>query len=122
MWTEKIIIIQGPFHLPQLFPQRKYRGKQRFSYYEFLFRIYKVIFFNWPPFVQYQNEKRPTSQTEALLDEGFHGRAFFNFGTELGWQVEKITMYLKFHEENMMSQQKSYMMTMTRVKDKEDGQ
>ena len=87
--TEKIIIIQGPFHLPQLFPQRKYRGKQRFSYYEFLFRIYKVIFFNWPPFVQNQNEKRPTSQTEALLDEGFHGRAFFTFGTELGWQVEK---------------------------------
>ena len=32
-------------------------------------------FFNWPPFVQYQNDKRPTRQPEVLLDEGFHGRA-----------------------------------------------
>ena len=38
------------------------------------------------PLVQYQNEKRPTSQPETLLDEGFLGRAplidslaFFNF-------------------------------------------
>ena len=27
--TEKIFIIQGPFHPPQLFPQCKYQGKQR---------------------------------------------------------------------------------------------
>ena len=29
VWSEKIIITQGPFHPPQLFPQCKYRGKQR---------------------------------------------------------------------------------------------
>ena len=28
-----------------------------------------------PPPFQYQHENRPTSQLEALLDEGFHGRA-----------------------------------------------
>ena len=32
-------------------------------------------FFTGPSFVQYQNDKRPTSQPEALLDEGFHGTA-----------------------------------------------
>ena len=31
--------------------------------------------FNWPFLVQYQNEKRLTSQPEALSNEGFHGNA-----------------------------------------------
>ena len=31
--------------------------------------------FNWPSLVQYQNEKRQTSQPKALSDEGNHGRA-----------------------------------------------
>ena len=45
----------------------------------------------WPHLVLYQNEKRPTSQPDALLDEEFHGRAALvgflacsNFGTEQG--------------------------------------
>ena len=30
-------------------------------------------YFNWPPLVQYQDDETPTSQPEALSDEGFHG-------------------------------------------------
>ena len=34
--------------------------------------LYRLFFFNCPPpLVQYQNDRRPTSQPEALLDEGF---------------------------------------------------
>ena len=36
---------------------------------------YRVFFFNWPPPVQYRKENRPTSQSEAFLDEEFHGTA-----------------------------------------------
>ena len=35
----------------------------------------RVIYLTSPSFVQYQNHKRPTSQPEAHLDEGFHGTA-----------------------------------------------
>ena len=35
---------------------------------------YRAIFI-WSSLVQYQNEKRLTSQLEALADEGFHGIA-----------------------------------------------
>jgi len=49
----------------------------------------KEQFFNDPPPLQYQNENRPTSQPEVLLDE--HGTAalvgsltFFYFGTNQG--------------------------------------
>ena len=57
---------------------------------------YRVIFLTAPPrHVHYQNKKRPISQPEAPLDEGFHGRAFFNNGTEQGWPIKKITMHLK---------------------------
>ena len=47
-------------------------------------------------------KKRPTGKPEALLDEGFHGRAalvgsmdFFNFGTEQGggWQLKNHPVY-----------------------------
>ena len=51
-------------------------------------------FFNWPPLVQYQNEKRLTSQPDALSHEGILGNAApvgslaffvsFRFGTERG--------------------------------------
>ena len=30
-------------------------------------------YFNWPPLVQYLDDKTPTSQPEARSDEGFHG-------------------------------------------------
>ena len=39
--------------------------------------------FNWPSWVQYQNEKGLMRQLETLLDEGYRRTAafaFFNFG------------------------------------------
>ena len=50
-----------------------------------------MIFLIGPSFVQYQNDKTPRSQPEALLDVGFHGTAalvgslaLFYFGAEQG--------------------------------------
>ena len=42
-----------------------------------LLRVVHVqgVFFNWPPPVQYRKENRLTSQSEAFLDEEFHGTA-----------------------------------------------
>ena len=63
--------------------------------------IQNTGWFRTGPPVQYQNEKRPTSQPKALLDEGFHGRAalvislaFFNFCSEQrgGGADKKITL------------------------------
>ena len=63
---------------------------------------YRVFFLNWSLLVQYQNEKRRTSQAEALLDRGFHRRAalagslafsilLLNWG---GGRGGKITLYV----------------------------
>ena len=44
-----------------------------------------------PLCVQFQNEKRPTSQPEALLDEGFHGRWLWLAPWHLVWGRKKYT-------------------------------
>ena len=55
-----------------------------------LYRVILTLTPSPPPFlVQYQNDKRPTSQPEALLNEEYHetaalvgSLAFFDFGIE----------------------------------------